>query len=742
MSVIQVSRIQQRRGRKNTNYGFPQLASGELGWAIDTQELYIGNGAVSEGAPYVGNSKVITEHDDILQFVALYQFQKNNPVIQTGSIDAEPVKQSLQDRLDNLVSVQLFGVKGNGLDDDTVALQRAIDQLFLNTATKGNISSRVVLYMEPGEYIISDEIRIPPYAHIVGAGFDSTIIVQTGNHAVFRMVDGNSIPGSYTAFSSMNYLERPRNILISNLTLESTFSSIDDPLPDFHPVVYLDNTESTLFDRVKFLGTYDNGNNTGVADHQTGVEIRSTSSIFCSENVLFNYCIFSNTGYGIYSDSDHNNIGIDNCVFYQLYQGIKIGGETTNNFQITTSVTSTISIGEKINVASVEGMVTGMEIEFTAPSSVVSVIETALNGIVVVSSVAGLHVGNTVEFTGTEFGGLLIHTVYYIRAINILSNTITVSLEFDTNTFANTTAAHPNISQLSATVANTFGGIKAHGIKYYIKQIDTVQKFITVSLTSIGPHVAGVVYNLFNGSGNMTLSSVTFNSSGATNTKINNSYFDSIDQEGIYISKGYGNTSSHNKFMLVGNANEGYANATYPIIKFTDENNVSTNDYFERNRKLRDQSKFASIAYIPSIESAGLIYENNSFSQTIDPLYISQPAILIRLPLYSSGKYIIDYVIKKTSAGTGIRSGTITISVFLDIDPGGQGPSYVNLSTANLTDQFDYTGSSTLENITFSSEFQNYKNISGITTPDTLVINLDELVGTITMNYTYRMLSQ
>ena len=78
MSVVQISRIQQRRGKKNGDFGFPQLASGELGWAIDTQELYIGNGAVSEGAPYVGNSKVITEHDDILQFVALYEYQKNN----------------------------------------------------------------------------------------------------------------------------------------------------------------------------------------------------------------------------------------------------------------------------------------------------------------------------------------------------------------------------------------------------------------------------------------------------------------------------------------------------------------------------------------------------------------------------------------------------------------------------------------------------------------------------------------
>ena len=63
MAVVSISRIQQRRGRAQSGTGLPQLASGELGWAIDTQELYIGNGAVSEGAPAVGNTRILTEID-------------------------------------------------------------------------------------------------------------------------------------------------------------------------------------------------------------------------------------------------------------------------------------------------------------------------------------------------------------------------------------------------------------------------------------------------------------------------------------------------------------------------------------------------------------------------------------------------------------------------------------------------------------------------------------------------------
>jgi hypothetical protein len=66
MAVVQISKIQQRRGQKLLS-GMPQLSSAELAWAVDTQELFIGNGSVTEGAPYVGNTRVLTEHDNILE---------------------------------------------------------------------------------------------------------------------------------------------------------------------------------------------------------------------------------------------------------------------------------------------------------------------------------------------------------------------------------------------------------------------------------------------------------------------------------------------------------------------------------------------------------------------------------------------------------------------------------------------------------------------------------------------------
>lgn len=60
MAVVQISRIQNRRGLAEN---LPQLSSAELGWSIDTQELYIGNGTIDEGAPEVGNTRILTELD-------------------------------------------------------------------------------------------------------------------------------------------------------------------------------------------------------------------------------------------------------------------------------------------------------------------------------------------------------------------------------------------------------------------------------------------------------------------------------------------------------------------------------------------------------------------------------------------------------------------------------------------------------------------------------------------------------
>ncbi len=187
MAVVQISRIQIRRGKINSGTGMPQLSSGEMAWAIDSQELYIGNGAVSEGSPGVGNTKILTINDltsqgnilNVLQHI----YKANDTTITTGIDANDPVARLMQDKLDDSVNLLDFVTDADILADDyTAPLQRAIDQLFLNTNTKSSANtlygkqSRVTLVLPAGVFKTSDTIYIPSFATIVGAGLDKTFI--------------------------------------------------------------------------------------------------------------------------------------------------------------------------------------------------------------------------------------------------------------------------------------------------------------------------------------------------------------------------------------------------------------------------------------------------------------------------------------------------------------------------------------------------------------------------------------
>ena len=181
MAVLQISRIQLRRGKKNDASGLPQLASGEMAWAIDSQELYIGNGAVSEGAPAVGNTRILTENDNILDLAEQYQYKVNDPTIQTNADVNFPIIRTLQDRLDDIVTSNNYGILGDATDQ-TANIQNAITNLFVDA------ESRVVLQFQPGVFEISDTIDIPSYVTIKGAGSGKTIFNFTGTGTVFNFI--------------------------------------------------------------------------------------------------------------------------------------------------------------------------------------------------------------------------------------------------------------------------------------------------------------------------------------------------------------------------------------------------------------------------------------------------------------------------------------------------------------------------------------------------------------------------
>ena len=193
MAVVQISRIQIRRGQKNAGTGIPQLASGEMAWAIDTQELYIGNGAISEGSPAVGNTKILTDADNLLDLIGQYVYKSDSALIQTGQDPNYPITRTLQERLDERVTSASYGILPNAGDQAT-AIQRAIDNLFITNTVNG-AGDRVTLEFAPGVYQFSTTIYIPSYATILGAGKQKTIFNFTGPvGTAFAFVDDTSTP--------------------------------------------------------------------------------------------------------------------------------------------------------------------------------------------------------------------------------------------------------------------------------------------------------------------------------------------------------------------------------------------------------------------------------------------------------------------------------------------------------------------------------------------------------------------
>ena len=317
MAVVQISRIQIRRGRKNSGTGLPQLASGEIAWAIDTQELYIGNGAVSEGSPYVGNTKVLTEHDSLLDLAGQYQYRKQDANIITGVDATHPIVRSLQQRLDERVTVFSFGVENDGIADVTVVLQQAINQIFLNPATLANTSSRIILEIPAGTYKISNKIYIPCHATIIGAGVNKTFIEYIGSDVAFAFVNTTATPGSPSSINTSTYNNQAQNITLKGMTIHSQTVN--------KSAMVLDAVRDSVFEDLLIRGDWNGTVNDTGSSAQGGLQLNALSALVtCQRNIFKNVTVNGFT-YGLNAKQDILSNRFENCHFENLYIGSALG---------------------------------------------------------------------------------------------------------------------------------------------------------------------------------------------------------------------------------------------------------------------------------------------------------------------------------------------------------------------------------------------------------------------------------
>lgn len=316
MAVVQISRIQIRRGQANTGSGLPQLASGEMAWAVDTQELYIGNGSVAEGSPGVGNTKVLTQNDINASgnFLDLLEYSYRLDEIQTGPTATSPVVRTIQQRLDDRVSATEFGVVGDGIVDDTAALQRAINQLFVNPTSPSYGSStdavrtRITLELPPGRYKLTATLYIPSYATIAGAGVDKTFLTSSVAGTAVQFVHD----GYPTAWDN-SALTRPRHIILTGISV--IVNNADQNILQLNSVS--DSRFENLYLSATYSGTF-NANSKGIA------MTAFSNSVNCYHNIFKDIKIVG-CSYAVFARDDINENVFEDCTIANVRQGYVFG---------------------------------------------------------------------------------------------------------------------------------------------------------------------------------------------------------------------------------------------------------------------------------------------------------------------------------------------------------------------------------------------------------------------------------
>lgn len=311
MAIVQISRITQRKGLQEN---LPQLAGAEFGWSIDERRLFIGNGTLQEGAPVIGNTEILTEFSEIIPLVQDYTYSgiaATGYAVQTGPAPGTPVQLSLQDWMDQFATVKDFGAVGDGVTDDTLAINRALYQIY---CVQVNPAIRRSLFFPAGVYLVTESIIVPPYATLVGEGADNSIIqMAAGSDALYVMQTGDSLQQTGVDIGT-NGATPPISITIENMGFQS-LAAID--------VVLIDRASECIFNQVQFAGPLTTSELAVDTDDISCVRFASSNALE-THQIKFDNCSFSGTTYGIATDQQVRGVGVTGSHFSTLYQGIRV----------------------------------------------------------------------------------------------------------------------------------------------------------------------------------------------------------------------------------------------------------------------------------------------------------------------------------------------------------------------------------------------------------------------------------
>lgn len=309
MAIVQISRITQRKGLQEN---LPQLAGAEFGWSVDERRLFIGNGTLAEGAPVIGNTEILTEFSEIIPLVQDYTYSGEAATgysVQTGPSPGTPVQVSLQNWMDQFATVKDFGAVGDGITDDTAAINRALYQIYCREI---NPAIRRSLFFPAGVYLVTGTINIPPYATLEGEGPRNSIIqMATGSAASYVVQTSDSLQQTGADIGT-NGATLPISITVENMCFQSV-----DPMD----IALINRASECIFNQVRFAGPLTTAGLTSDAADTACVRFDSSSAVDVHQ-IKFDNCSFTGTTYGLKTDQHVRGVGVTGAHFSTLYQGV------------------------------------------------------------------------------------------------------------------------------------------------------------------------------------------------------------------------------------------------------------------------------------------------------------------------------------------------------------------------------------------------------------------------------------
>lgn len=158
MAVLEVAKIQVRSGLQEN---LPALDTGEFGWCVDTQRLFIGKGTLAEGAPETGVTEITTEYSVASILSSFNSLNSNvaNVIVTLDTITSQignlvPVSITLannQSTLANIASVAIEAYGARDLNYRIVMNAHVRSGTISVVQTQGNLITWSDDYVESGD---------------------------------------------------------------------------------------------------------------------------------------------------------------------------------------------------------------------------------------------------------------------------------------------------------------------------------------------------------------------------------------------------------------------------------------------------------------------------------------------------------------------------------------------------------------------------------------------------------------